>query len=347
MLVVAALVALTLLVVRRHTPEPPPPPATGARAYPTWGPGNIFEVDVSQAPLDPDSAAMVKNLSGQVTPHYSGIAALNAYDYSASLFIAQPGTPRTTVSFYDCQKKGYTPPGLFDGAKQFVDVPIPADAVVSGGTDKALSIWSPSTDQLWEFWVMEKQGADRWRACWGGRIDGVSRSDGRFTPPFGATATGIPMVGTMLRVQDAASLQIEHALGLTLISPAVWSTVRYPAGRSDGNSTAPGAIPEGSRLRLDPAVDVDALPMTALGKAIARAAQKYGFIVVDKAGAVAVIAESGVPEKSVLGRNPWDVMTASTPSYRQLEGFPWERMQVVRKDVGVPPGVSPDVTKNY
>lgn len=350
--VVLVIVAAIAVIVVERTKDPAPdptaspsasPPASpGPRSRPTWGPGNIFSVDVSSAPLDPNSAAMIRNLRGQVEPHYNGIAAFNAYDYSASVYTAEPDTPKTTVQFYDCQKKGYTPPDLFDGRKQFVDVPIPKDAVVAPGTDKALSIWSPTTDQLWEFWVMEKQG-DGWRACWGGRIDQVSQSDGRFPPPSGATATGIPMIGTMVGVQDAAAGRIDHAMGLTLIDPAPWNEIRYPAGRSDGDSAAPDAIPEGSRLRLDPNVDVDALPMSPLGKAIARAAQQYGFIVVDKAGAVAVIAESGLPEKQVTGVNPWDVMTKQTPSYKQLEGFPWDKMQVVRKDVGVPAGVSPDV----
>lgn len=331
-LVVAAGVAWFAL---RPAPPPPQPVAGDLRATPRFAPDSAFTLDVSTAPLDPRSDALVRHLTDQITPHYSGIAALNVYDYSASLYVVDSSTPKHTVEFYDCQKKGYTPPNLHDGTRQFVDVPIPDGALVASGTDKALSLWSPSTDQLWEFWVMEKTGTG-WRACWGGRIDGVSTNKGVFTHPYGATATGIPMVGTMVSVQDVASLNIEHAMGIALLSPADASRVRYPALRSDGGDTSPDAIPEGSRLRLDPSLDVDTLGLTPTGTAIARAAQRYGFIVVDRAGAVAVIGQSGLPEKAATGTNPWDVMLTPTPSYQQLENFPWDRMQVLREDVGRP-----------
>lgn len=333
-LLVALVVAVLVLLPRPSEPPPPSPTEGQLRTYPQFAQDSAFRLDVSQAPVDPRSPQMIDHLVGQIEPHYSSIAALNVYDYTASLHVVDETTPRHTVAFYDCQEKGYTPSGLFDGARQFVDVPIPDDAVVASGTDKALSLWSPSTDQLWEFWVMEKQG-DGWRACWGGRIDGVSSNPGQFTHPYGATATGIPMVGTMLRVQDVAQGRIDHALGMALLQPADASRVRYPANRSDGGDESPDAIPEGARLRLDPSVDVDALDLTPLGRMIAKAAQTYGFIVVDRAGAVAVIGESGLPEKAVTGTDPWDVLLPEPP-YSQLRGFPWDRMQVLREDVGVP-----------
>ena len=42
---------------------------------------------------------------------------------------------------------------------------------------------------------------------------------------------------------------------------------------------APNRIAEGLRFRLDPAVNADALKMHPVGKIIANAAQKYGFVV--------------------------------------------------------------------
>lgn len=331
---------LTVMLTGREEPpvaDPEPHPTAGElRAYPTFGPDNAFDLDVSQAPVDPRSEEMIAHLRGQIDPNYSGIAALNVYDYTASLHVVDSSTPREDIEFYDCQDKGYTPEGLYDGPAQFADVPIPPDAKPAPGTDKAMSIWSPETDQLWEFWVMERTD-DGWRACWGGRIDDVSSNPGYFEHPFGATATGIPMVGTMLRVQDVASGSIDHALGVALLSPAEASRWRYPANRSDGGDTSPDAIPEGARLRLDPDLDLDTLDLTPVGRMIAEAAQTYGFIVVDRAGAVAVIGESGIPEKNQLGVNPWETLIPGEP-YRQMRNFPWDRVEVLRADVGVPEG---------
>lgn len=180
---------------------------------------------------------------------------------------------------------------------------------------------------------MEKKGSD-WTACWGGRIDHVSASPGYFPNPYGVSASGLVTVGSMITLAEARSLQIEHAMALALLHPG--SGVRYPAQRSDGPDHSASALPEGTRLRLDPDVDVESLPMTPLAKAIARAAQKYGFIVVDTAGAVAVMGESGKAIKARTGTDPWLEILGDVPNYKQLEHFPWERMQVIREDVGAP-----------
>lgn len=320
-----------LLMWTRHARESVPT-AGQLRAYPRFAKDSAVTLDVSGLPVDPHSDRMIRHLLDQIEPHFSGVAALNVHQYSASLYVVDSTTPRGTVNFHDCQGKGSVPYGLFDGPLHFVDVPVPVDAVVAPGRDQALSLWSPSTDQLWEFWKMQQRNG-RWEACWGGRIDAVSQNPGQFEFPYGATATGVPMVGTMLRVQDVAQGSIDHALGLTLIAPAEATRFRFPANRSDGNDPSPAAIPEGARLRLDPAVDVDSLDLTPVGRLVARAAQKYGFIVVDKAGAVSVIGESGLPEERATGVDPWDDLLQG-PSYDRLRNFPWDRMEVLQDEEG-------------
>ncbi|MDO5712060.1 MAG: hypothetical protein Q4P32_10030 [Micrococcales bacterium] len=331
-----ALVVATLTGRPPRAPEPgpaPPPkalPTAGQRGvYPRFAPDNVFGVDVAGQPVDPKSRAMIANLLAQITPHYGGIAALNTQEYNPVLHVVDATTPRVTVRFEDCQDKGYTPEGLFDGPKYFVDVPVPADAQVAKGTDSTITLWSPSTDQLWEFWVMKAQGQGGWSACWGGRIDHVSANRGYFPKPYGVSASGLVTVGSMITLEEARARRIDHAMGLALIAPARWDRWRFPAQRSDGTDPAPDAIPQGARLRLDPSVDVSALGLTPLGEAIARAAQKYGFIVVDTAAAVAVMAESGLPDKTRTGRDPWSAILGDVPTYEQLRGFPWARMQVL------------------
>lgn len=72
-------------------------------------------------------------------------------------------------------------------------------------------------------------------------------------------------------------------MGVSLVDIEKHSVVSWPANRSDGwNPTnEPNHIPEGMRFRLDPSVNVDALKMHPVGKAIAKAAQKYGFVIWD------------------------------------------------------------------
>lgn len=328
-----------LLWQGREEPQPTPPsptPTESPISRPEFAPENVFELRVDDAAVDPRSDAMVDHLQGQIEPHYSGIAALNVDEFHQSMWVAEPSTPRTTVRFDDCQDKGHVPDGLHNNEKQFVDVPIPQDARPAAGTDSTLSVYSPSEDRLWEFWIASQDAQGRWSACWGGRLDDVSQQKGYFENPFGAAATGLVTVGSMVTVEEARNREIDHAMGLALLAPASFEEFRYPAQRSDGYSDDPAAIPEGARLRLDPEVDVDSLDLTPLAAAIARAAQTYGFIVVDKADAVAVIAESGHQQELRTGTDPWKEILDDVPPHEQLRNFPWDRMQVLDEEFGAP-----------
>ncbi len=258
--------------------------------------GTAWKTDVSNAPLNANSAAMVKNVADQTAQYYGGVAAFNAYQYSTSFYTVPANQPRVDVQWNNCQKKTYTPGSLLGEGGQFSQVPIPVNAVPAKGTDSQLTIYSPSTDQLWEFWVTSKVNG-QWSACWGGRIDEVSKSDGFFPGTFGASASGLALAGGTIGIKDVESGSIDHALALHLPSPGKWDEFSYPAQRSDGFDSSAARVPEGTRLRLDPSIDVNSLNLTPIGKMVARAAQKYGFIVTDKAGCTAVVAES--PEAAI------------------------------------------------
>ncbi|GAA2030148.1 hypothetical protein GCM10009756_22840 [Pseudokineococcus marinus] len=296
---------------------------------------SVWRQDISHAPLHPDSAAMSANVAKQVKDHWGGVAAFNVYKFGTSVYTVPSTQKRVDVKFDDCQKKGYVPSGLYGDGGQFVSVPIPSNAVPAAGTDGQLTIYSPGTDQLWEFWKASKK-ADGWHACWGGRIDTVSTSAGQFKDHFGASASGLAVTAGSIRINEAKTGVINHALSLQLIAPKHYKTVSWPAVRSDGWSTSASAVPQGQRLRLDPTVNVDALKLTPVAKAVAKAAQKYGFIVTDTAGAVAVQAEAGDGVAAVTGSNPWYGILGGTPSYAVMKNFPWDKIQVLPDHYGKP-----------
>jgi len=302
-----------------------------------FGTASVWKQDVRAAPLNVNSAAMVANLAGQAAKYYGGIAAFNAYRYSTSVYTVGARTPRVDVRWDNCQKKSYTPAGLVGPGGQFTQVPVPADAVPAAGTDGELTVYSPSTDQLWEFWQAKKVNGT-WQACWGGRIDGVSTSPGYFDGGFGASASGMAVVGGTIGIKEAQAGSIDHALALAIPAPGNWNTFVWPAQRSDGYDKSAGAVPEGTRLRLDPSVNVDKLQLTPLAKMVARAAQKYGFVVTDKAGAVAVTAESPAAVIAATGSDPWKPLMRGVPDYRVMENFPWSKLQVLPGGYGKPAG---------
>jgi hypothetical protein len=294
-----------------------------------FGPTNYWHSTVTNAPLDPNWSAMTSHLANEVSSLYGGVAAFNAYQYNVSFYTVAANAPKYDVHWDDCQNKGYVPAGIVD---QFAQVPIPDGAVPAYGTDGELAVYSPSLDKAWEFWQAKKL-ADGWHACWGGRMDNVSTTPNPyFQGGFGASATGLFGAGGAVSIADVKAGHIDHVVALNLYTPAMWNNFSWPAQRSDGGDSSAGAIPEGTRLRLDPTINVDALNLTPIAKMIAKAAQKYGFIVIDRAGCVAVIGESGAGYKAATGVDPWDSLLAGTHDYQVLQNFPWNKVQPVVRD---------------
>jgi peptidoglycan hydrolase-like protein with peptidoglycan-binding domain len=296
-----------------------------------FGATSVWQQDISAAPLAANSAAVVANLAKQVSDYYGGNAAFNLGTYGEAYHTVAADQPRVDVIWDDLQHKGaWANPG-----EQFKSVPIPANAVPSSGTDHYLSIYQPATDKLWTFWIAKKL-ADGWHACWGGRLDNASKDPGWFKGGYGTSATGLAAQGGVVNIADAQAGTINHALALQVIIAANWDTYSWPAQRSDGGSHAPDAILEGSRFRLDPTLDVTTLGLHPIALMIAKAAQRYGFIVTDRSGAVAVVAESSAPMRAFGGADPWPALLNGTADYAVMHGFPWASLQLLPKDYGKP-----------
>ncbi|HEX9172378.1 MAG TPA: DUF4124 domain-containing protein [Telluria sp.] len=299
-----------------------------------FAPGSFWYAPIpANAPLHANSAGFVADFLRQKKAYY-GTVNINTSAYASPVYIAASDTPTTKVGYSNCQKKSYPEPGL---EAQWAAVPIPAFALPADGSDAEMTVYQPSTDTLWEFWVT-RQIAGGWQACWGGKMSNVSASDGTWPHPYGTTATGLPFVGGQITAEELSRGEIRHAIGISLVEAEAASVVSWPARRSDGHNpqAAPNRIPEGLRLRLDPAIQVDALPMSTAGKIIARAAQKYGFVVWDKAGALSIRAQNPKSYTALGKPDPYVALFAGQPSYAVLNGFPWDRLQFLPKDYGKP-----------
>lgn len=255
-----------------------------------------------------NSAAMVRLLVEQVAEHRQWI---NTTAYSAPVYKVGPAQPLVRV-IQDTNN-----PVL---RLAFAAVPLPPDIRPAAGTDRSAVVWQPSTDSLWEFWQLRKE-ADGWRARWGGRIFAVSRSSGVFPAPFGTSASGMSLVGGLLRPEEVRKGRVDHALAIGV--PAIAPAFVPPANRTDGRT--PGGIPLGTRLRLDPDLDLDTLPLTRVGRVLARAAQRYGIFVRDSSGSVPFYAQDPVN----MDKDPWPEIFEHKSPTQVLAGFPWHRMQVV------------------
>lgn len=266
----------------------------------------------STAPLSADSSALVSDLTRQVAAYGPWI---NTTSYSVPVYTVPAGQPTVRVKL--------DVPNYLTLQQDFGAVPVPANALPAKGTDAHLEIYQPTSDSLWDMWKASRQ-ADGWHFRWGGKLAHVSASPGYWPNAMGATATSLPLLGGLIRIAELRAGVIPHALALAIPQPKANAFV-WPAQRGDGTSTLASAIPEGTRFRLDPAVDVDALPLRPAAKAIARAAQRYGIVVRDKAGAVTFYAE----DPAQYGTNPYPSLFGVRYADQLLAGFPWSRLQVI------------------
>ena len=306
-------------------PVPPAPePAAAAPAAPAAAPpvapsagDEPFAADSvwtavlpADAPLDRRSDELVADLVRQVTAAGPWI---NTSQYTAPVYEPPPGTPSVPVAL------DAGDPAL---RAALAAVPIPAGARPSKGTDGAMVVWSRAEDTVWELWRARLE-ADGWHAAWGGRIDHASASRGVFPAPYGVAASGLSLLGGMIRPHDVISGHIDHALAFCVPDTTAGIFVA-PATRTDGTVRG-GGIPEGTRFRLPADLDIAALGLPSLARKIAEAAQRYGIIVNDHGGAVSFYGE----DPASIGLDPWPTFLGNRYPNQILERFPWDKLEVV------------------
>ncbi len=275
----------------------------------------------ADAPLAPNSSTLVSQLESQVKAKGPWI---NTSPYSIPVYTVgndQPTVP-VTLDQHGPGSVGELASVLAAG------VPIPKDAHAAAGTDKSLVIWQPGRDRLWEFWQARKVNG-KWNAVWGGRMNNVSRNPGYFDDPndWGGSATSLALLGGLMRISELRSGQIDHALALAIPAAAKGRFV-YPAQRGDGVDTRPNAIPEGTRFRLDPKLDINALQLPPTTRMMALAAQRFGIIVRDQSGSVSFYSEDPTTTGSDPYGGTYGLFDGLSP-HDLLKNFPWGHLEVV------------------
>jgi hypothetical protein len=225
-------------------------------------------------------------------------------------------------------------------AKPLAAVPIPPNAKAAAGVDAHMTIYQPSTDTLWEFWHMAKD-ATGWHAGWGGGMRHVSTSPGYYTSAaweglpdtmgwnWGSTASSLPIAGGMATLAELRRGRIDHALAINIPASCA-GYFAWPAQRTDGTATDANCLPEGARLRLDPALDISKLSLPPVTRMLAEAAQRYGMIVRDQTKhATTFFAEDVTPSGQDPYRGPGGLYGGLTA--RQLiTPFPWGSVQLLQ-----------------
>jgi hypothetical protein len=254
----------------------------GRQVFPT---SNWWNTDVTSAPVDPRSAALIDFISGRTATNRTPIRRLHPDfgppPYGIPYVVVAGDQARVPVTFVEYGSESDT------GAPGLPGYPIPTEArtqpnyidggVAGGGTsgDRHMLIVDRDRWLLYETYATFWNGtAARWEAGSGAVFD-MSRSDRRPEGWTSADAAGLAIFPGLVRYDEAFGAgEITHAFRVTVRGSDgyVW-----PASHSAGtNASAP---PMGARLRLKASKVISGFAPEV--QRIFRAMKRYGLIVAD------------------------------------------------------------------
>lgn len=269
-----------------------------------------WNVPIQASPtLDPNSGTIASYLGSELKAY------ADLYEFGTPVWEASASDPLNSVS---CTE----PWGTCQLSQQ--QIPIPAGAETSGGSDGSMVVIDSNTNMGFDFWRASRTSLTSWSTAWGTRFEMAGSGTGG-----GATGAGVPLLAGLPRLAEMAQGHIDHALGFVSDNTCA-SVYRYPASKTDGSSTQSNCIPEGARIQLDPSIDVDAIPGITPGeKIVAHALQTYGAYCKDSGGAKLAFGFENPAGKP----NPYPALGFSW-DYYDMPHIPWNRLRVLSSWTG-------------
>ena len=268
----------------------------------------VWNKPIGAAPLHPRSAALAAFFASHaINPN------LTFYSYGVSVSETRPSDPLQSVP---CIRYVNCTLGAFGSFR------IPTTAQADPSSDGHLAIYDPVAGREWDMWQAWKSG-DSWSAGAGAAVsmsgDGIAAAN-----TASGNAANFPLLGGIVRPEELLQGRIDHAL--VFMMPQVSNLGRVcPATHSVGDTSHPDALKQGTRIQLDPGLNVDSLAIPAWQKTIGRALQVYGAYLRDSSSSLAIIGENPISR----GYDAWALVGLGEPNDGLMRGFPWDRFRVL------------------
>ena len=287
-----ALVAAAILVLTVATARAANAPVLGGPLpgpLPLFPPDNWWNLDVSGAPLDPNSANFIAFIgsSRQVHPDFGGEVSPGSAEIYGFPYAVVDGTqPKQTVQFdFSDESDGvdhntntsfpfYPIPDEAITQAHWIEEGDPGNVDLRASSDRHLLIVDKDNKYLYELYNVFYDGT-QWLAGSGAFFD-MKTNNRRPEGWTSADAAGLAILPGLVRYDEVyqQSAPIGHAFRVTVSST---NGHVFPASH-DAGSTA-GALPMGARLRLKASTPIGTYP--AEMQRIFSAMKTYGLIVAD------------------------------------------------------------------
>lgn len=320
-----------ILQVTSTTGGNPPPSCSGMslgqsaslNGFVPFPPDNLWNKDISSAPVDPNSAAIINFIGSGIGLHP---------DFGSGLYNGQSiGIPYLVVG----SQQGLLPITFtaYGDESDPGPMPIPVTAEIEGDPapgsgDRHVLVLDNNNCWLYELYSSYPNAAS-WNAASAAAWD-LTADEQRPYTWTSADAAGLPIFPGLVRYDEVAAGQINHALRFTLQSSR--AAFVPPASHWAANSTNALAAPMGMRLRLKASVDISSF--SAANQVILTALKKYGMIMADNGSSMYI---SGAPD------NNWNNDDLHNLGGITAADFEVVEMNPIYTSANVPTGASPAI----
>ena len=256
-----------------------PPQIAGCDLFPC---DSYWNTPVDQLPVDASSSAYIQSIGANTGLHA---------DFGSGLWDGGPiGIPYVDVP-------GSQPPVAitfgYDDESDPGPYPIPPDAPIEGGSlsdgDRHVLVLERDSCTLYEVYDAHPNPDNSWYGGSGAVFD-LNAHELRPDGWTSADAAGLPILPGLLRYDEAASMQIRHAIRFTVSQTR--NVYVWPARHYASSLTGAQYPPMGQWFRLK--ADYDITGFSAMNQAILQAMKTYGLILADNGSNWYI---SGVPDE--------------------------------------------------
>jgi len=296
----------------------------GLNGFVPFTSNNLWNKDISSAPVDPNSDAIINFIGPNIGLHPDfGAGEYQGSDIGIPYSIVNSSQGLATIKFTAYGDESDPGP-----------MPVPANAPIEGDPnpgngDRHVLVLDNGNCFLYELYGAYPNSDGGWNAGSAAVWD-MTADEQRPWTWTSADAAGLPIFAGLVRYDEVAAGKIQHALRFTL--PDSRAAFTPPASHWAATSNDSLAAPMGMRLRLKSSYDISQFSPTV--QVILKALQTYGMIMADNGSAMYI---SGAPD------DRWNNDDLHNLSLVPASAFEVIQMNPIYTQGNVPQGSAPTI----